>query len=108
MTDLINRLAQRFDYVLLDTPAMLGIADVATLMQKVGGILWVVRQGHSRREAVEKARKFLGGFAEKSLGLIVNQADDSSNYGYYSHQRKVAPTTPSTDEEVVAVRNVMY
>jgi capsular exopolysaccharide synthesis family protein len=106
MTELINRLAQKFDYVLLDTPAMLGIADVAAIIQKVDGFLWVVKRTHARREAVEAARKILAGFSEKSMGLIVNQADQDGSYRYYREQQKSDLLRSSTDQEVVSFPNV--
>ena len=108
MTDLLDHLCEKFDYVLLDTPAMLGIADVAALIQKVDGFLWVVRRTHARREAVDTARKFLAGFSEKSLGLIVNQADNGGYYDYYRYQRKSALPTASADEEIIPVPKVTY
>jgi capsular exopolysaccharide synthesis family protein len=108
MTDLIHRLAQKFDYVLLDTPAMLGIADVTALIQTVDGFLWVVRQGHARREAVDSARKFLEGFSEKLVGLIVNQTDHSGYFGYYGYRRKSDPSaSASFGEETITVRNLV-
>jgi non-specific protein-tyrosine kinase len=93
MTNLINSLRLKFDYVLLDTPALLGIADVAALIQKAGGIYWVVRRAYARRQAVETARQFLAGLSDKSISLIINQAEISGSYGYYyAPQRHVWST----------------
>jgi capsular exopolysaccharide synthesis family protein len=103
MTEVIHHLAQRYDYVLLDTPPMLGIADVTALLQKVDGFLWVVRRAHAKRDAVEAARKFLAGFAEKSVGLVVNQADHGGHYGHYGYQRRASIPTPSPEDKVLAV-----
>lgn len=89
MTSLINALRLRFDYVLLDTPALLGIADVAALIQKVGSILWVVRRSHARRPAVLAARQFLTGLTDKSISLIINQTDIGGAYRYYYRPRNV-------------------
>ena len=100
MTTLINSLRQKFDYVLLDTPALLGIADVSALVQKVSGILWVVRRGYARRQAVEAARQFLAGQCDKSISLIINQAEKGGSYGYYyGSPRQVLPTA-SPDREI--------
>jgi capsular exopolysaccharide synthesis family protein len=107
MADLIHRLALEFDYVLLDTPAMLGTADVTALIQKVDGYLWVVRQGHASREAVETARKFLEGFSEKSIGLVVNQTGHDGYYGYYRHRGRLGVPVSSKEEDVLTIKNVL-
>jgi Mrp family chromosome partitioning ATPase len=100
MTNLINSLRQKFDYVLLDTPALLGIADVAALIQKVGGILWVVRRAHARRQAVEAARQFLAGQCDKTISLIINQADNGGSYSYYYDPRKQLLRRASRHREI--------
>jgi len=100
MTTLINSLRLKFDYVLLDTPALLGIADAAALVQKVSGILWVVRRTYAKRQAVEAARQFLEGLCDKSISLIINQAENGGSYGYYyGSPRQVLPTA-SPDREI--------
>ena len=108
MSKLIHRLAVKFDYILLDTPAMLGLADVAAMIQKVDGFLWVVRRSHARREAVEAARKFLRGFSEKGMGLIINHADDGGYYGYYRRRRKGGFTVAAAEQEVGPVPKGTY
>ena len=86
MSELIKSLSRRADFVLLDTPALLGIADVAALVQKVHGSLWVVRRTYATRAALEAARNFLTRFSGKPVGLVVNQAEDDVNHGYYKAQ----------------------
>ena len=112
MTNLINSLRLKFDYVLLDTPALLGIADVAALIQKAGGILWVVRRTYAKRQSVEAARQFLAGLSDKSISLIINQAEKGGSYGYYYGSRRQVLPTASPDREInedpketVGVRN---
>jgi Mrp family chromosome partitioning ATPase len=115
MTNLINSLRLKFDYVLLDTPALLGIADVAALIQKAGGILWVVRRTYAKRQSVEAARQFLAGLSDKSISLIINQAEKGGSYGYYYGSRRQVLPTASPDREInedpketAGVRNRQY
>jgi capsular exopolysaccharide synthesis family protein len=107
MSELIKSLCRKADYILLDTPALLGIADVAALMQKVHGFLWVVRREHARRDAVDAARKFLSGFPEKPVGLVVNQSEDYANYGYYRYQHQFMVSPEPTTEEITTNLNVI-
>ena len=100
MSELINSLRLKFDYVLLDTPALLGIGDVAILIQKVGHILWVVRRTYARRPALETAHQFLAGTTDKPISLIVNQAEKNSFYAYYFNPTRQVLTTASHDERI--------
>jgi Mrp family chromosome partitioning ATPase len=84
----------------------LGLADVAALMKKVDGVLWVVRRAHAKREAVEAAGQFLAGFSDLSTGLIVNQADDYASYGYYGYQKESAMSAEPSQNEIMTDRKI--
>jgi polysaccharide biosynthesis transport protein len=88
MSKLITTLSQQYDYILLDTPALLAVADVAALNQHVDGLILVVRRTYAKRETIEAANKFLAEIQDKVIGLIVNQAEDSSSSYYYQYQLK--------------------
>jgi non-specific protein-tyrosine kinase len=88
MDKLIESLNQQFDHVLLDSPAMLAVADVTPLVPKVDGLILVVRRAYARRESVQWASNFLAGLNGKFTGLIMNQAKNTDHYGYYQYRRK--------------------
>ena len=83
MTNIVNKLNQMFEYVLIDAPAYLEVADVNALAQKVEGLILVVRRAHSRREAVQSAIKQMDGFKDKIVGIVVNQAEYRGTYYNY-------------------------
>ena len=76
MAKLVKNLGQQFDYVLLDSPAMLAVADVAALAPIAVGLVLVVRQGHAQKAAVQAASNFLAGQNGKLTFLIVNQVNN--------------------------------
>ncbi len=88
MAKVIQELKNQFDYVLLDSPALLAVADVMAIAQNVDGLIQVIRQGHSKRSSVLKAGKFLASFPDKFVGLIINQAENFHNSQYYQNVRK--------------------
>jgi polysaccharide biosynthesis transport protein len=88
MAKLIESLRQQFDYILLDSPALLAVADVSALTPNADGLIFVVRRAHATREAVQTAGKYLAELHDKSFYLIVNQADHSNGYDYYQYRRK--------------------
>ena len=88
MAELIDKLKQDYDYVLLDTPALLSIADTEILVNGVDDLILVVRRANTKRESVQMASKYLEEFNEKSIMLVINQADSNKDYGYYQYPRK--------------------
>ena len=88
MAKLVRNLSQRFDYVLLDSPAMLPVADFAALAPNAGGLLLVVRRTHAERDAVQTAGNFVARQNSKFTCLIVNQAENMDHYHYYTIRKK--------------------
>ncbi len=88
MAKLIGNLSKKFDYILLDSPALLAVADVSALAPNVDGFLLVVRRAYATREAVLEASNFLAGLHDKFIGLIVNQVATTSSYGYSKYRRQ--------------------
>ena len=81
--DLVQDGRKQFDYIVMDAPPVLSLADVQLLEDLVDGIILVVRAGATKRDAVLKAHSSLR--REKILGLVLNDVKkDPMNY-YYSN-----------------------
>jgi non-specific protein-tyrosine kinase len=94
MPALLDRLAQRFDIVLLDAPALLPVADTTALAAAVDGVALVVRRTRAHQEAVRAACQQLADIKARVLGVIVNQAErDGMSESAYYH-----PKSPSTTQ----------
>ena len=89
MAKVIEILREQFDFVLLDTPALLAVSDTAAIVQNmelaqnVNAFMLVVRQSHAQRGQVQAASKFLKGFPGKCAGIVINHAGDVAGYYYY-------------------------
>ena len=71
---LIEAAARDYDFVIVDSPALLvNPADVQSLAAVSGGVLLVVRQGRTPRDAVSLALAQLG----HVVGVVLNQHEDS-------------------------------
>jgi len=94
-------LAAEFDYVILDSPPVLGFADAVSVATAVEGTLLVARAGKTPREIVHAALKPLQRVRARVLGLVLNQVSSSLSpyYSYYQdhYQRYI------TDPEEAAV-----
>ncbi len=88
MAELIDELKQKYDYVLMDTPALLPFADTEILAQYADGLIMVVRQAFAKKSALQTGNKFLALYPDKTIGCIVNHTNDDSNYGYYDFSHR--------------------
>jgi len=72
---LLNALKRRYDYVLLDGPAVMSTNHPSLLGSVVDGILLVVRIGSTPRGLVEEAYQMLEGLGGNVLGTCATAVD---------------------------------
>ena len=88
MSALIDQLRGKSEYVLLDAPPMLPVADSTGLAVMVDGVLLSVRYGQSRKDQLEQTAATLQRVGARTLGLILNvvppKTGVSAAYGYGS------------------------
>lgn len=102
MKDLIQRLEDVFDAVIIDAPPLLPVTDAAVLSQHVGGVVLVVGSHKLRHHDLEKSLNALELVGSKVLGLVLNQlpikGPDAYSYSYYSNDsesgKRSASRTP--------------
>jgi protein-tyrosine kinase len=96
---LIEKLAPMFDWVILDSPPCVPVADASILANMCDGVLLVVRAGSTPSEVAERARQELQG--KNVVGVVLNAVDESSmqasayyqayGYGYGESGRPPSP-----------------
>src|SRR5206468_7010205 len=84
MRRLVDHLRTRFDKVILDTPPVLPLADVAVLAPLVDGILMVVRAGFTTRPAIENALRCFD--SSRLIGVVLNESGMEDDYRYEKPQ----------------------
>jgi protein-tyrosine kinase len=83
MRELVAEVAERYDRVVLDTPAALGLPDAKVVADLCDGVVMVVRADSTRQEDVQTVLEFLD--RHRVLGLLLNGAMvDQGRYGYVS------------------------
>ncbi len=89
---LLARLREQYDYVVIDSSPVFAADDATTLAPKVDGTLFVVRSRYSRAGPVREALGLLYQRNARVLGVIFNHTDLSahSNY-YYKYAEYYAP-----------------
>jgi protein-tyrosine kinase len=85
-----NRLAEDYDYVLIDSPPVLAVADASILATQVDGVILVVRSAKTRIDLARKAQDQLLKANAHIIGSVLNQLNmeskDYQYYYYYSHE----------------------
>jgi receptor protein-tyrosine kinase len=86
MSSLIGDLRQKNDFVLVDAPPLLPVADASGLAAMVDGVLLSVRYGATRKDQLAQAAATLERVGAKTLGLVLNlvppKAEIGTAYGY--------------------------
>jgi capsular exopolysaccharide synthesis family protein len=98
MGQLIEALVPHYDFIILDTAPALVTADVLTLSRMVEKVVFVVRWGHTRQDAVVEALKQIadaqGNIAGIALSRVISR--QYRQYGYrdpfYEYSRPVNAT----------------
>jgi len=81
MRQLLDRMSQLFDWIILDSPPALAVHDASILADMCDGVLFVVRAGSTDYELAAKAS---AEFQEKNLlGVVLNRVDKNDGYGEY-------------------------
>lgn len=100
MTNLISRLEQVFDSVVIDAPPLLPVTDATVLSQHVGGVVLIAGVQKVKNHDLQKALASLELVGANLLGVVLNQlatkGPDAYSYGYYSAER-VGSDAPSID-----------
>jgi len=101
LPELLDRLAEFFDWTIIDTPPVVPVADTALWMKLADGVLVVIREGVSERKEVQHA---LDSFDRAVLlGVVVNSCSRSEHKYYYARYSQEAVQTgevpPSAENE---------
>ena len=85
MADLLHRLQDEFDMVIMDTPPVASVADALVLAHRVDGVVLVV-EGSVRgmpRDVVQRAKNKLDQVKANILGVVLNKVDLEREQPYY-------------------------
>jgi capsular exopolysaccharide synthesis family protein len=96
MRALLEQLRESHDYVVLDAPPLLPVADATGLAVLADGVLLSVRHGSTTREQLQRTRDTLDRVGARTVGAVLNivpaRDDVSAAYGY-SAEYAAAPAT---------------
>lgn len=82
MEALLKQAKEQFDLILIDSPAMLALADAATLARKSDGVLWVLHAGISRKARALEMKKLLQRLNVRIIGCVLNKSERKMTRAY--------------------------
>jgi succinoglycan biosynthesis transport protein ExoP len=68
----LRMLTDRFDFVIVDTPALLPVADAAILARRASGVILVARAASTGTDELQAARQSLRAVNAKVVGVVLN------------------------------------
>lgn len=86
MVDLLSAAQERFDYVILDGPPVIGLADALVIANLAQATVFVATAGATRIGAMEGSAKRLRAANAKLIGAVLVKVGQASHgYGYDYH-----------------------
>ena len=94
MKALLSSLGQTFDFILLDSPPTLAVADSSILAATADGVILVVAADEVSRDKARKAKEQLASVKANILGVVLNgvESDSQEDYYYYYYGNRSTKT----------------
>jgi protein-tyrosine kinase len=81
LSELLNQLSTWFDWIIIDSPPILPLADTSVWARLADGILLVTREGTTKRGMLQRGLQALE--QSKLLGAVVNSSANTEHSNYY-------------------------
>lgn len=89
MRTLVREATAEYNFVVVDSPPLLNVADARIAATLVEGVVLVVKGGGTPRELVQRAQLHAHDVGANVIGVVLNnldvRADDYRYYGYYRY-----------------------
>ncbi|MEH2364417.1 GumC family protein [Nostoc sp.] len=84
MAVFVGQVAQKYDFVIIDTPPLTLAADATILGKLANGILFVVRPGVADADSISLSKDMLEKAGQNVLGIAINGIQASQQYSGYT------------------------
>jgi polysaccharide biosynthesis transport protein len=81
----VSTLGEHFDWVLVDSPPVLAVADAAVVANGASGVVFVVGADPTSRQVEREAIHQLQSAHARVIGAVLNRVDLERNPYYYAH-----------------------
>jgi len=84
---IIEKLKERFKYILFDTPPIMAVTDACVLASKVDGVVLVTRAEITSLDVAERSLQALLRVKANIFGCVLNDINLTKNNGYYGYYK---------------------
>src|SRR5437667_6511257 len=96
LAELMEQLSVRFDWIVIDSPPVLPLADTSVWSRLADGILLVAREGTTKKRELQRGLDTLD--HSKLLGLVLNSSDSTDQSNYYQRYGPTQSTAQAKTE----------
>jgi Mrp family chromosome partitioning ATPase len=83
LKELMDRVSNAFDWVVIDSPPVLPLADTSIWVRLADSILMVTRPGVTSKKQLQRGFEAIE--QSKLLGTVLNASAEATSNHYYSH-----------------------
>jgi Mrp family chromosome partitioning ATPase len=80
MTLFLKEVKKIYDFIILDTPPLALVADTLLITEETDLNLFILRQGYSKKQAIQFINHLAGSGRIKKTGLLVNDVKILNGY----------------------------
>ena len=92
MDDLLKRVREEFDYVIIDSPPIVAVTDAEILARKVDGSILVVSADKTEKNLLQLGIKLIKNEESFLIGTVLNNFSAKTGYGsYYKYYYYYSP-----------------
>lgn len=104
--NILEAVRKSYDYVIIDTPPVLAVADACAVAARVDGVLLTLRLRRDAKPSSIEAASLLQSVGAHVLGVVVNgvTGSDGYNYGYNNYGYESDDETPSVQVKLATNR----
>jgi polysaccharide biosynthesis transport protein len=89
----IDRWRKDYDYVIFDTPPIVGVSDTRLIATLVDGLIYVVSMNVAQHKTIDRAVDIISSIPTPVLGLVINRVEQEhsgyrEHYQYYQESNK--------------------
>lgn len=85
---LLEQFAQKYDYVIIDTPPINVVSDAMVMKDSISGIMLVVRYAMTTYEELSDCMKQIELAQANMLGFVLNDVHHNHGASYYNYKYK--------------------
>jgi Mrp family chromosome partitioning ATPase len=103
---IFTELKTKYDFILVDAPAFLGVADAAQLVEAVDGIILVARRGVVREDNLHTTCQQLNLADNKTIGVVINNSEvkiSGKYYKHYEYKRSIMVESPALENDEATI-----